>query len=935
MATDIATLGIRIDSNDVPTATNRLDGLAKSGKQAESAINPLSKTFDALKGYILAAAAALAAFKLIDFIKDATLAAARAETLGVAMRVVGNNAGYTGAQMDAYEKQVRSMGIATIEARESLTKMAGAQMDLSKASGLARVAQDAAVIGGINSSDAFARMIQGIRSGETEVLKTIGINVQFEQAYKKSAAALGKNADALTAQEKVAARLNAVMEYGVNISGAYEAAMGTTGKQITSLKRYYDDLKIAFGEAFSPALGVMIEMLTAGLKGLTDWFSKNKTALAELAQNLRDIATAIADVVKHPINKLGEFIVSPFTGRNYYDEGESTQINGQVEVDKKYKAMMEKKAEDKRIELSKLAKQAADEQAERDRIRKEQQAAEKKAIAEHNREMIAHSKDVIKNAWEKASTELMFESAAKFSTTAMNGLNLGGGKLAGVTTNPILSLGVDTQLKSLEQIAEKTKELTEAEKLAAKAAEELRLKQQAAFDATAAGGMTNAIKRYSDMVKDTGRQMDEAWTQGVYKMEDAITNSIVKMKLDFKSLFQFIQTEAVRIAIARPLTNAISGAFQPGTTAGVNGATQTVAAGSLASYAVPILGAITAVSLFAGVMDSNRSATEAARRELERVTKELKDMGTAARSVILTSQGQSNEAERVALQAKVDERNAAALRDLNAQIGVQSARNIFGKNHNEGTSVVNTAQSQYDDVIKQGSIELQLLQDKQDLAKNSLTLTEMELKGLKDSAEYTSLLSKIREAEMYNMDDSNKAIQRRIYALQDEAEATKKVTAAMSKTVDVAISAANAIRDIQGGSLSTDSPEQKYRKAMAAFSTNTDASKAGELGKAALAASQQYNASGAGYQSDYLAVMSKLQGYAGMTGSNTAEQQLSVLTEIRDALKDNTDLKEQNKILLALLNVNQTGLTKISNATEATADATTTTAQKSALSAAA
>jgi len=103
--------------------------------------------------------------KLKDTLVEMTLMAARAETLGVAMRVVGNNAGYTNKEMDAAEQQVRKMGIATLEARESLARMAGAQMDVTKASALARIAQDAAVLGGINSSEAFARMIQGIRSG--------------------------------------------------------------------------------------------------------------------------------------------------------------------------------------------------------------------------------------------------------------------------------------------------------------------------------------------------------------------------------------------------------------------------------------------------------------------------------------------------------------------------------------------------------------------------------------------------------------------------------------------------------------------------------------------------------------------------------------------------------------------------------------------------
>jgi lambda family phage tail tape measure protein len=301
---------------------------------------------------------------LEETLKESVLLAARVETLGVAMGVVGNNAGYTSAQMDAFEKQVKKMGITTESARASLTMIAAAQMDVSKAADMARVAQDAAVIGGINSSEAFQRMTYGIRAGELEVLRTIGINVNFENSYKKTADQLGITTNMLTDHQKVIARQNAVLEYGVNIQGVYEESMTSTGKKITSLSRYYDELKLSFGEAFSPALGALIDMTMEKLKTMLSWFEENKTALGEFAKNLADITKAVS----HPFTSSWKLIKEPWS-KNYYDEA---GMQDQAENDQ------QTKSEDERDRTLK-------EMARMDRMataRKAQEAEARKRLAE-------------------------------------------------------------------------------------------------------------------------------------------------------------------------------------------------------------------------------------------------------------------------------------------------------------------------------------------------------------------------------------------------------------------------------------------------------------------------------------------------------------------------------------------------------------------------
>ncbi|QJE03040.1 hypothetical protein HH212_26145 [Massilia forsythiae] len=252
-----------------------------------------------LAGGIQLLAGAYAALKVGEYVKDATMMAARYETLDVVMGVVGRTAGYTKTQMDAASEGVAKQGITMTESRNSVIKLVQAHIDLSNASALARIAQDAAVIGNINSSEAFERLVNGVARGNVLILRNIGINVNLQAAYAQMAASLGKSTLELTENERVQARLNAVLERGTDIAGTYEAAMDTASKQITSMKRYTEDLKTTFGEVFSETLTIAVMALIDGLKDTNGEISElaKNGQLADWGRELTSIFVGIANTV--------------------------------------------------------------------------------------------------------------------------------------------------------------------------------------------------------------------------------------------------------------------------------------------------------------------------------------------------------------------------------------------------------------------------------------------------------------------------------------------------------------------------------------------------------------------------------------------------------------------------------------------------------------
>jgi hypothetical protein len=244
-----------------------VDQLIRTAEEQEKAANKtnIAATLLVRAGGLIAGA--FSAWKIAEFIKDSALLAARFETMGVVMGVAGNNAGYTRAEMDLLAKQLQTTGISMMESRNALTQLATANIDLSKATSLARAAQDLAVVGNINSSEALQRMIHGIKSGEVEILRTLGLNVSFEASYKKLAEQLNKNTTSLTEHEKMQARVNAVLTESTRYNGIYEESMSTAGKAMTSLTRYWEDFKVKAGDTFLPALAEGVWRLTDALKG--------------------------------------------------------------------------------------------------------------------------------------------------------------------------------------------------------------------------------------------------------------------------------------------------------------------------------------------------------------------------------------------------------------------------------------------------------------------------------------------------------------------------------------------------------------------------------------------------------------------------------------------------------------------------------------------
>lgn len=268
------------------------DSQFKAGAaQADASANQLAGT---LGGTLTAAvgmlAAAFGALKIGEFLKDATMTAARTEVLGTVLNVVGKNAGVSQGQLALLEEQVKSLGITTQGARESIIKFIQSGLPLAKVAELARLSQDSAVIAGINSAEALDRLVRGIQTGQIELIRSAGVFVSIEQELNKFAKTTGKAREGITDLERQTVILNAVLAQGEKLAGNYEAAMGDVGKQMTSLPRFFEELQNAIGTFFLPVMEDAVKVLGDLLKATTDLVTNDSILNARKALGTGDVA---------------------------------------------------------------------------------------------------------------------------------------------------------------------------------------------------------------------------------------------------------------------------------------------------------------------------------------------------------------------------------------------------------------------------------------------------------------------------------------------------------------------------------------------------------------------------------------------------------------------------------------------------------------------
>ena len=266
-----------------------MDAAQASLRSFQKALTPTTRGLVAL-----GAAAGAAGYAIIRYGKDAFGVAAKVSELKVAIDAVGKSTGIGATVINNAAKAIRKNGIEMDAAQNIALKFAQNNLDLSKAAGIARVAQDLAVISQKNSTDTAELLTRAIQTGSSILLKSAGISRYASEGYAMYAKTLGKNATQLTATERQQATINLIMDEGTRVAGLYEAAMTEPGKVLRSFARLQNDIKLEMGNALLQGFGPMIK----AAYDLTKSFSESLREGGAFSNILKGLGIALKDLLQ-------------------------------------------------------------------------------------------------------------------------------------------------------------------------------------------------------------------------------------------------------------------------------------------------------------------------------------------------------------------------------------------------------------------------------------------------------------------------------------------------------------------------------------------------------------------------------------------------------------------------------------------------------------
>jgi hypothetical protein len=273
---------------DASTFTSGMRRAEQALDQFDNKANRTNNTLVKLSGIIGTITAATALFG-----RRAFQAATDLDEMVITMNAVGRATGIGSERISEAASAIEAMGIEMSESRRIAVQFAQNQLDLAQAANLARVAQDLAVVSQSNSTQTLQRLVRGVMTGNSIILRGAGITTQAGEAYKRYAAELGVAAGSLNAAQRQQAIINAILEEGTRVSGAYTASMDNAGKVLRSFPRILTNIRIAFGNTLLTGMNPLI----LGTYRLTQAFSEAINITPKYNEETGEVTTKVGGLV--------------------------------------------------------------------------------------------------------------------------------------------------------------------------------------------------------------------------------------------------------------------------------------------------------------------------------------------------------------------------------------------------------------------------------------------------------------------------------------------------------------------------------------------------------------------------------------------------------------------------------------------------------------
>jgi phage-related protein len=282
--------------------TKGLQEASKSAENFQVAAGRLNGSLTAL-----GAVAATAAIGLIVFATKSFKAAAEVQELDIALQAIGQSTRYGYQQLSIAVEEIKNVGISAVGAQRAVIKLAQSNVDLGNATQLATVAQNLSVTSSVSSADALQTLIFAITTGQTRMLRQIGITTGATEAFTIYGRTIGKSASELNMAERRQAVMNFILKEGTKVQGAYALAIQSPSRALKEMGDQTRKLQEAVGSrllsAFSKIILSALELSTKFTKA-----SEGSGTFSKFLDAMEKVLTKLSDPIAKLATNLGNFI---------------------------------------------------------------------------------------------------------------------------------------------------------------------------------------------------------------------------------------------------------------------------------------------------------------------------------------------------------------------------------------------------------------------------------------------------------------------------------------------------------------------------------------------------------------------------------------------------------------------------------------------------
>ena len=184
--------------------------------------------------------------------------AAQVQLMTGTMNALAKANGVTTKQATGTVAALRKQGIQVEAATSVVSDFIKGHLDLSKATKLSSVALDASVVSGKSAGDVLEAITKTIETGNTRQLRQAGLIINSKEAYKTYAEQLHTTVSNLTEAQRETAIMNAVLDKGKTIAGAYAASLNDPARALKAFPRIAHDIQVSLGTELLKAFGPLI-----------------------------------------------------------------------------------------------------------------------------------------------------------------------------------------------------------------------------------------------------------------------------------------------------------------------------------------------------------------------------------------------------------------------------------------------------------------------------------------------------------------------------------------------------------------------------------------------------------------------------------------------------------------------------------------------------